>query len=116
MKAGRELDALVAEKVMGCTLKAGGDPRTDDPWLCGCEDEAHREDNEYDVRTYIKPYSSSIAAAWEVMDILKDGFATSYYTAEEGWTFVFRGQAATAGTAPLAICMAALKAKVVSVD
>jgi hypothetical protein len=107
MKAGRELDALVAEKVIGWTNLIG---------------------SSYDVNFGGRPpggkwdivphYSTSIADAWLVVEKLKtltaDGdihieclhgewsVSTCHEEAWKGWS--------RADTAPLAICLAALEA------
>lgn len=59
MKAGRELDALIAEKVMGCKVL----PSEDEPgkFWCGCPDSDHTNGNG------IIPYSASIALAADVV-------------------------------------------------
>lgn len=107
MKAGRELDALVAEKVMGwdlvptrhlVRLRYFRQPGTDS--------RAARE------RCYLPRYSEDIAAAWGVVEKLS-GYERKLEECSEGWCFTFEageefwGQA---DTAPLAICLAALKA------
>ncbi len=88
LEAGRDLDALVAEKVMGetCLFTAPA-------------------------------YSTDIAAAWQVVDKLH---ALSFYleVGSAGWMARFANISATeasAATAPLAICLAALKAVGVTV-
>jgi hypothetical protein len=100
MKPGKELDALVAEKVMG---------------------KNHKESNFSnlfpDVPLEYPPYSTDIAAAWEVVEklktVLKGEFCISY--AANGWT-VFRDWhtdsegLAYANELPHAICLAALRA------
>jgi hypothetical protein len=115
MKPGRELDALVAEKVMGFkvieTDECNGE---DNLWLQGYEDQE------------LPSYSTDVAAAWEVVEKLKlfqvkqtdsDGY-TDYvqlWQDSEGiWTIgdwedqlliLSEGE-----SAPHAICLAALKA------
>lgn len=104
MNAGRPLDALVAERVMGLMahritvnealhLMTNG-PRPGEP-------------------VPVRFYSTDIAAAWEVVEklhlcelgMLVDGEGSA------SWRCVFGGPAfAEAHTAPLAICLAALKA------
>jgi hypothetical protein len=121
MKPGRELDALVAEKVMGWRLEERGygatfwvdengkvkraaEPCSID--FCSCE---------------VFSPSTDISDAWEVVEKLRDlGFhvgiktppkvkSCSYWVCLEnfyaGKSFTEYGE-----TAPLAICMAALKA------
>ena len=108
MNAGRELDALVAEKVMGWV-----DYDTDtESWRIG----------ESDLGTHWRPvegarFSKDIAAAWEVVGYMraKDEWAFSLGTDTDGdWDATFwEGDTfhdATADTAPHTICLAALKA------
>ena len=98
MKAGRELDALVAEKVMGLT---------EEDWIAG-------------PTGLPRPYSTDIAAAWEVVEKLRgthrpfllshdfqDGFMKwPVVIVGFGAVVVHEGQYG----APHAICLAALKA------
>jgi hypothetical protein len=101
MQAGRELDALVAEKVFSFTLASHS--AEEDLWV--------HEPN--DILSWPLPtYSTDIAAAWEVVEKFGEG---SNFTLIEA----FPGQwACTIGTVkqgkmyptvPLAICHAALK-------
>ena len=99
MEAGRELDALVAEKVMGAKV-------------------VFVENVPY--------YSTDIAAAWEVVNhLLCHGWDEKYffrlhYDNVDLWDASFYKESSsdgggpdvwgTADTAPLAICLAALKA------
>jgi hypothetical protein len=106
VKAGRELDALVAEKVMGLQPLRREVPPDPGAFL----DLPH--------------YSTDIAAAWEVVEKLtgrrdKDiGFALTVNPGTIGTSFsALDGTEhwhVNASTAPLAICLAALK--VVGVD
>ena len=130
MEAGREMDALVAEKVMGlpkasslgkdsrCPI-TGGEMRMgiDRAWC-------------FDCRTWHygphKEYSADISAAWEVVDRMEQSGKWlklhSPWRPEDGdkwWAdFLDHGftgwngkeNPAEAPTAPLAICRAALKA------
>ena len=112
MKAGRELDALIAEKVMGSDRDwrkylelrpswARGDKLTDDEYmvvLLGGE---------------LPHYSTQIADAWLVVEQHQDAEIEHEYgghtrvvlnKAGVGWFSAF------ADTAPLAICLSALKA------
>ncbi len=116
MDAGREMDALIAEKVMGIEL-----PK----WIFqehGLTTKTSRE--------VVPDYSTDIAAAWQVVEKMRsNGYfyevteniedpsiycamfvdrSTSYYdTYESGWS---NEQWAAASTAPHVICLAALKA------
>ena len=119
MKAGRELDALIAEKVMGHKCS------------CGREDLNNRA-NPYGIKGFCLVhgstdivggnYSTNIADAWEVVEKLVStpgpngdhhsvqvdysGGAVVVIDENEDWQV-----SAIADTAPLAICLAALKAK-----
>lgn len=97
MEAGPELDKLVNEKVFGIQL------------------------NEFDDITSIKPYSTDIAAAWEVVEKLKGdpidskidwswNPEISWLDGNRGWSVVLRGCEGVAPTVQLAICRAALSA------
>lgn len=97
MEPGRELDALVAEKVMGVTFKK--------EWL-------HISDT-------CPRYSTSIEAAWQVVKKMKEQYAIeihirggAYGCNVEAGDEVTSYFVATseADTAPLAICLASLKA------
>lgn len=110
MEAGRELDALIAEKVMGWTRKGEG-------WC----------PPGWESTFMLSAYSTDIAAAWQVVehfDRSKWCFDLEAFDAagEDAWGArfvsweqlhpVFRGYEPReyAATAPLAICKAALNA------
>lgn len=117
--AGRELDALIAEKVMGLS-KDGYSP------VCYVENHAMDEDWCYqcdcmaDEAEHVpKRYSTSISAAWEVVEKMSEKFqiclespwwpGVAYkvrFTRLDGKTH----QVSDGDTASLAICRAALKA------
>lgn len=113
LKAGRELDALIAEKVMGLKYEFEGDSPI------------------YAPNDFLPHYSTEIASAWEVIDKMwRDGEwrVTVFYGGDEArwWGAEFAYDAnhlgaayhalydrkveARADTAPLAICRAALLA------
>lgn len=106
MKAGRGLDALVAEKVMGWT------PIPDAPsWS-----EGYRDANGIPQKT--RPFSTSIADAWSVVEKLRaNGFeygvrsidAFNHHVVFSRKREAF-GEFAISDTAPHAICLAALQA------
>lgn len=109
MEAGRELDALVAEKVMGWKRELTPS---------GC---LWFSFSGHPLANAIKgpdcpPYSIDIAAAWEMIPHLPQ--LQLWYNgpnAAEKWHCVVypkdgRSKGAVADTAPLAICLAALKA------
>lgn len=99
-KPGRELDALIAEKVMGC-------PICESPFKDGSKDVLYM--NGPDGKRIVPRYSTDISAAWEVKQktgINKiidtgDGNVIAYYSDDK---FV------VGESAPHAICFAALKA------
>jgi hypothetical protein len=125
LPAGRELDALVAEKVMGWKYRQS----SPDPKKHFCREYGN------DAGWWLKPsmtpgakhwacatcspppaYSTDIAAAWEVTEKLAEDFMLVYAVAHAGWRARFehaegwwKGEA-YADTAPLAICRAALAA------
>lgn len=116
MKAGRELDALVAEQVMGLDVHWSS---SNEPLLTvRSAPNAHHHKE-------LPPYGTDIAAAWEVVEKVggkayvemglrndagdgADWCATFGHA--EGNTKWIEDGGAFAETAPLAICLAALKA------
>lgn len=127
MQAGRELDALIADRVMGLkrTVRIKGTTNTttiysDNPYFDGGVSEDDM------MKHYCLPlhYSTSIEAAWQVVEelvkrgkvfIVKgDGLRTGDHNPR--WTVLCDNQPRVdADTAPLAICLAALKASGVEV-
>ena len=130
MKAGRELDALIAEKVMGT-------PKYWSVWFAcshygnfnGLDQaQAYAEKIQGDFKAHVLPYSdepnysTSIEAAWEVVERLVStpgpngdhhsvrvdysGDAVVVIDENKDWQV-----SAIASTAPHAICLAALRAK-----
>lgn len=118
----RELDALVAEKVMGweCTIKMNelGEEYTE--WSNGKG--GHLSDwGELRMTDVAPKYSTDIAAAWEVVEKLDLLVPTRFLVRDvDGWVVanydedLRREDGIVADTAPRAICLAALK--VVGVD
>lgn len=125
MEAGRELDALVAEKVMGKKTR-----RLSGNLYCWEYDGDYK--NLHGLAQPIPAYSTDLSAAWEVVEKLcnwdvddnmlvlqgqgpdlekkrsPDGEAPQWWEAEIAGTW---GKVMVeAETAPLAICLAALKA------
>ena len=99
MQPGRELDALVAEKVMGYKVR----------------DEEHYEVPPLRAIYWIPKYSTDIAAAWMVVEKLKGLEPELSWSDEDHCWFVHfqksRPSICPFGiTAPHAICLAALKA------
>jgi len=127
--AGRELDALVAEKIMGFCVGDGQEVSfAKDGWICKCH-------NKFTVYpSNVKDYSISISAAWEVVEKVRTNWDREYGDDapkqmkpywqivdcnEHGWRVDIiigsdDGDALMVqeadDTAPLAICLAALKA------
>ncbi len=112
----RRIDALVAEHVMGWTNNRD-DPTKSGMW--GIND--WLDETTPVLMPDFPSYSTDIAAAWEVLEELipkyllslswVDGWEVSHYEANEQVTYHLAEDA----SAPLAICLAALKAKGVSV-
>lgn len=126
MKPGRELDALVAEKVMGLHVQRNEDLIQDiDKWRNHPYTAALVKYGAYlTEKGSLEHYSTSIAAAWEVVDHLRKtrNLAISLHDghwdndAEGTWiaTFETPGHVDVAESrgesSPHAICLAALKA------
>lgn len=139
MKPGRELDALVAEKVMECKLLTEVHPYYPKVKLfdCGCKNHIHGDRNRQG--SGLRKYSTDISSAWEVVEKLTDDNAERFeltrlqqyplprehkdWCAEQGMNgpgysqhyvaIVGYGRdeiRVIADTAPHAICLAALKA------
>lgn len=117
MKAGRELDALIAEKVMGWKVVPGQYKHIVPP-------NAQLERStfcEYVTSSLSVPamklptYSTDIRAAWEIVEKLcpqEDEFQLKRFNKKE-WDCnfsYFMETSCQADTAPHAICLAALKA------
>jgi hypothetical protein len=105
-KTGRELDALIAEKVMGLKV----DYEFDEPRIPSLADR-------YDEWGYLPNYSTSIEAAWEVVDkvyihslrrVVSDG--PDKPALWQAFVYADSYLSGIAETAPLAICRAALMA------
>ena len=115
MKAGRKLDALIAEKVMGNDrdwrkylelrpLWVRGDKLTNDEYMAVA------------LGGELPHYSTQIADAWLVAEKIcgdEGHFELErlyWFNAKKtGWMAIFHKGDAEADTAPLAICLAALK-------
>ena len=122
MKPGRELDALIAEKVMGIDLSEVPPPEAGSILPHEYWKQFHKGVGS--PRMIPKPYSTSIEAAWLVVDSFakedeisishmykahKDESTTNYWECfieTDGEKRLI----AEAQTAPHAICLAALKA------
>lgn len=112
MKAGRELDILVAEKVMGKTVRSKNEVTN------------NSFKHEYDELVvdlgngryeFIRHYSTDIADAWQVLEKMQDRYQLGLMPTSFG-KWVCRGylpetaKIQVQAEAPLAICLAALEA------
>lgn len=118
MEPGRELDALIAEKVIGLEVvknksgsKRGGYYYSiGDAYWCDIQGEMY-------ISNSLSRYSTDIAAAWEVVEKLTFVFTLTTNppyaptTPETEWMASFNADESVHGcSAPHAICLAALKA------
>lgn len=107
LSAGRELDALIAEKIFGLILKDRftGEEK---PITSGM---ALRHMEKWHNIPY---YSTDIAAAWTVVEKIKSKDRAIFFelvnSVNYKWECQIGGGNAEADTAPHAICLAALKA------
>lgn len=102
--AGRELDALVAERVLGHTVVRPENPL--DEW-------EEWDDGFYSGAPRLRPYSTHIAAAWQVVEKLTaDRWHFGFGCDPDGIWHCWVGATTekTDKSAPLAICRAALSA------
>jgi hypothetical protein len=113
MEAGREMDALVAEKVLGCKVE-----NPNGFYKCGCGETCRYphaiDDREGQLYGGLLYFSTDISAAWKLCENFPGyGVACSrgtcicriYLTDDRSSASV-----GEADTVPLAICRAALKA------
>jgi hypothetical protein len=108
LPASVELDALIAEKVMG--LKPCVDP------VGRCEGAHMTPPRCWGTGkggSDLQPYSTSIAAAWEIVEILKGRIVIDHWNNDDYRVMLYipsagRSIEASGSTAPLAICRAAL--------
>lgn len=129
LPAGRELDALIAERVMGWKVIETDDCNGEDNfWLS--KDGQHPFEGEYGDDLELPAYSTSIADAWKVVEKMRAArtwdFSVSWHQGYDtafgvdGWECEINGwddtryeRVATSDiqkTAPHAICLAALRA------
>lgn len=128
LEAGRELDALVAEKVMGWERVEGVDinrregvpeEKLDaDRWHCRRAWFVGNERKACEECGTLPTYSTDIAAAWEAVEKVLPDFLVdlTYWHIDSPHVTLYRrndsseNYSGIAPTAPLAICLAALKA------
>ncbi|MEW9673858.1 hypothetical protein [Ammoniphilus sp. 3BR4] len=95
MKAGRTMDALIAERVMGKKV-----------------DRSSRQDIFFEEGLPIPQYSTNIADAWLVVERFENVEVEKFFHAYTAAVHVEnRVYSVQADTAPSAICLAALKAE-----
>jgi Phage ABA sandwich domain len=112
MKAGPDLDALVAEKIFGCVARVRAGRA-----VCECENLGGYRTADHARVEYggLLRYSREIDAAWNVVEKLDKYWTLDRISSgDRSYTFSIYGTGkdcqATAETAPLCICLAALKA------
>jgi hypothetical protein len=117
MKAGRELDALVAEKVLGLSVSK----MATSEYSYGFFYNPARAENTWQRLPH---YSTNLTAAWQVVEKMAEKgwrvcFSDNGNTHAERWDCRFFREPGTSSkdrviaicdTAPLAICLAALRA------
>jgi len=122
----REIDAKVAE-MMGCKpkkiiRKVGFTDTEIEDYACRCISDEHNESDDCKPDV-LKHYTADISAAWQVVEKIREeyGFAIRELFGVYEVVIVERKnikntiESASADTAPMAICLAALKAKGVEV-
>lgn len=125
IEAGRELDALVASKVMSLDINRGhyetAETSSGDPLCIACGTVGDWSDDLFGDKPCIPHYSTDIAAAWQVVGKLTNpriSWEAGTWLAScdvrneppyEGWRIV-SARADGRDAAPLAICRAALAA------
>lgn len=119
MKAGRDLDALIAEKIMGFIPLGHGNYKTPEGKLLHMWGGWGMGGPIDPAETWVPEYSTDISAAWEVLEKAKlltypnllflynDG--ENYCIGETNGVNDCIPPLAKAATAPRAICLAALK-------
>lgn len=123
MKAGREMDALIAIKVMGWEWKPVGDRFINHERLTHPDGKHYGgmrySDGEIEYTNRLEEYSTNMGAAWEVVEAMEGKwfwFSLSNVVPNSGDAIVYEAkfnQVYTCEeTAPLAICRAALLAVV----
>ena len=115
LKAGRGLDALIAEKVMKESPPEGFEPQEDE-WTKECWDEGDDFDAWKEWTEHWPPhYSEDIRDAWEVVEkMLECAYGFELEFGGFSWHCRFDpdplAPIMSANTAPLAICRGAWKA------
>lgn len=108
----REIDRRVAKEVFGCKAEQN----QTGVFVCTCEGYVHSRYAEIIGKFRIKPYSSDIRFAWEIIDKLGYPVIIEMYKGNYEVDFIkgVNGResvCAESNSAPMAICLAALKVK-----
>lgn len=124
MKPGRELDALIAEKVMGYKVFRWGDSdslfvapnKAAFDYACNGDTLTCYVDSERGFCFTMSNYSTKIEDAWQVIEHLITNSSWEFYLTHQynGWNCLFESPdkpiaSGSADTAPHAICLAALE-------
>ncbi len=98
MPGGREMDALIAEKVLGRPFR-----KPTHGHCCTCQNCGE----DHDACGGYCYYSNDITSAWQVVEKMP-GLALHHIPDADRWNAYFHGGMSGGNTAPLAICRAAL--------
>ncbi len=113
MKAGKQLDALIAERIMGLLVRPAHDMEFTSEREWAYEGNFVITSPEGYSPSLCPSFSTDIAAAWQVIEKLTDYDPQltqwGYEDGSVGWMCDFEGTEAHAPTVALAICLAALK-------
>ena len=104
MQVGRELDALIAEKIFKQTVvknKKGG-------WSIG-EADFYDEGGFLNLANPLPLYSEFIEDAWEIIKVIEGEITIC--CSKDGWSVVFKNGQSLENTVEHAICLAALRTK-----
>jgi hypothetical protein len=105
MPPSNDLDAFVAEFVMGCTLSWSEDLNRG--FHCACKSQEHEELDDDGMTSWLKEYSTDIGAAWEVVEKLSTKYTFEIHSNGDPWIAAFSQFTANGETAAHAICLAA---------
>lgn len=125
----REIDALVAEKVMGWKchrcIEGKYHPIGEHEWFRMTIHQRASGDRPIKDCDHFLAYSSDISAAWEVVEKMKDdgfycvtlvSYKDAHHCTIEGADTTVAAHVEDAPTAPIALCLASLRAVGVDVE
>lgn len=125
MQAGRELDAMIAEKVMGVTIQEFGSDsfggyclKKENGDLYYFKGDCQIKFSIDEAKEIIPRYSTDILAAWEVVEKMKKNYGINIEIRDYAVSCEIQGEFKTFGASdvrehgsvPLVVCRAALKA------